>query len=92
MSEPMIDADIRTARTLPSQYYTDPSMFERLKTVFNGWQFAAHDAELKANTALPLAQVALECGFSDQAHFTKAFAKASGLTPAKWRRCQICAT
>jgi hypothetical protein len=43
MSEPMIDADIRTARTLPSEYYTDPSMFERLKTVFNGWQFAAHD-------------------------------------------------
>ena len=47
---------------------------------------------LLANTALPLAQVALECGFSDQAHFTKAFAKASGRTPAKWRRCQICAT
>ena len=47
---------------------------------------------LADNVALPLAQVALECGFSDQAHFTKAFAKASGLTPAKWRRCQICAT
>jgi len=57
MSEPMIDADIRTARTLPSQYYTDPSMFERLKTVFNGWQFAAHDAELKANTTLPLEHI-----------------------------------
>ena len=54
MSEPMIDVDIRTARTLPSQYYTDPSMFERLKTVFNGWQFAAHDAELKTNALLPL--------------------------------------
>lgn len=45
---------------------------------------------LLADTALPLVQVALECGFSDQAHFTKAFAKASGITPAKWRR-QICA-
>ena len=45
---------------------------------------------LLADTALPLAQVALECGFSDQAHFTKAFVKASGITPAKWRR-QICA-
>lgn len=44
---------------------------------------------LLADTALPLVQVALECGFSDQAHFTKAFAKASGITPAKWRR-QTC--
>lgn len=40
---------------------------------------------LLASTTLPLAQVALECGFSDQAHFTKAFAKATGLTPARWR-------
>lgn len=44
---------------------------------------------LLADTALPLVQVALECGFSDQAHFTKAFAKASGITPARWRR-QAC--
>lgn len=41
---------------------------------------------LLSETPMPLAQVALECGFSDQAHFTKAFAKASGMTPAKWRR------
>lgn len=41
---------------------------------------------LLTETALPLAQIALECGFSDQAHFTKAFAKVSGTTPAKWRR------
>lgn len=41
---------------------------------------------LLAETALPLVQIALECGFSDQPHFTKAFAKASGITPAKWRR------
>lgn len=41
---------------------------------------------LLADTTLPLAQVALECGFSDQAHFTKAFSKAAGITPAKWRR------
>ncbi|MFC0146584.1 helix-turn-helix domain-containing protein [Sphingobium scionense] len=41
---------------------------------------------LLASSALPLAQVALECGFSDQAHFTNAFAKAAGMTPARWRR------
>lgn len=41
---------------------------------------------LLSSTALPLAQIALECGFSDQAHFTKGFAKSTGLTPARWRR------
>lgn len=52
-------------------------------------QRIVHAKRLLPETALPLAQVALECGFSDQAHFTKAFAKASGTTPAKWRR-QTC--
>lgn len=41
---------------------------------------------LLSETAQPLAQIALECGFSDQAHFTKAFSKATGSTPARWRR------
>jgi len=44
---------------------------------------------LLSDSDLSLVQVALECGFSDQAHFTKAFGKASGITPARWRR-QIC--
>lgn len=33
-----------------------------------------------------LAQVALECGFTDQSHFTKAFARQIGTTPARWRQ------
>ena len=33
---------------------------------------------------LPLAQIALECGFHDQAHFTKAFRKLIGTTPARY--------
>lgn len=41
---------------------------------------------LLTETDMPLAQLALECGFSDQAHFTKSFAKVTGLTPARWRR------
>lgn len=43
---------------------------------------------LLADSKLPLAQIALDCGFSDQAHFTKAFGKATGTTPARWRRGQ----
>ncbi|WP_245648810.1 helix-turn-helix domain-containing protein [Sphingomonas sanxanigenens] len=45
--------------------------------------------QILVQSGAPLAQIALECGFSDQAHFTKAFVKATGMTPAKWRRGTI---
>jgi AraC family transcriptional regulator len=32
-----------------------------------------------------LAQVALDCGFSDQSHFTNAFRRATGVTPGRYR-------
>jgi AraC-like DNA-binding protein len=35
---------------------------------------------------LPLSEVALNCGFSDQAHFNKSFRKLIGTTAAAWRR------
>jgi AraC family transcriptional regulator len=34
----------------------------------------------------PLAEVALEAGFSDQAHFTRVFHRVTGCTPAEYRR------
>ncbi len=34
----------------------------------------------------PLAQIALEVGFSDQAHFTRVFRKLEGVSPGQWRR------
>jgi AraC-like DNA-binding protein len=33
-----------------------------------------------------LSQIAVLCGFSDQAHFSNRFRQATGLTPAAWRR------
>ena len=33
----------------------------------------------------PLAEVAYEAGFADQAHFSRAFKAAFGLTPARYR-------
>lgn len=37
-------------------------------------------------TPKPLAEIALEVGFSDQSHFTKVFKRARGLTPGGFRR------
>lgn len=34
----------------------------------------------------PLGVIALECGFYDQSHFTRAFRKANGVTPSEFRR------
>ncbi len=33
-----------------------------------------------------LCQIALACGFTDQAHFTRTFGGLMGSTPSKWRR------
>ena len=37
---------------------------------------------------LSLADVAVECGFSDHAHFTRHFARIVGVTPSAWRRAR----
>jgi AraC family transcriptional regulator len=38
------------------------------------------------NSREPLAQIALDCGMSDQAHFTRVFRKIFGINPGVWRR------
>jgi AraC family transcriptional regulator len=39
-------------------------------------------------TDAPIVQIALEAGFADQSHFTRAFKRHIGLTPAQYRRVQ----
>lgn len=41
---------------------------------------------LLANENMSLAAIALEVGFADQSHFTKAFKRSAGITPGEWRR------
>ena len=36
--------------------------------------------------SVPIAEVALSVGYSDQAHFTRAFKVLTGLTPQEFRR------
>jgi AraC-like DNA-binding protein len=41
---------------------------------------------LMLSTQLPLSEVALACGMSDQSHFTRMFRRIVGETPNAWRR------
>jgi AraC-like DNA-binding protein len=43
-------------------------------------------AQLMLASGDPLSEIALECGFHDQAHLTKQFRRLTGEPPAAWRR------
>lgn len=45
-------------------------------------------ASMLVDTEVPLAQIATECGFSDQAAFGRTFARLTGATPAQFRRAR----
>lgn len=44
--------------------------------------------DLLLSSPLALAQIAYECGFADQSHFTRVFSSATGTTPGAWRRAR----
>jgi len=44
---------------------------------------------LMLQTNLPLAQIAVDCGFADQAHLNKSFRRFAGQTPGAWRRARV---
>ena len=45
-------------------------------------------AQHMLTTDAPLSDIALRCGFTDQAHLCKHFRQATGQTPAAWRRAR----
>jgi AraC-like DNA-binding protein len=44
---------------------------------------------LMLSTNIPLAQIALDCGLSDQAHFSRLFRRIVGECPREWRRARM---
>lgn len=46
----------------------------------------ARAQELLSATDLPLAELALTCGFASQSHFTAAFTKSIGISPGRYRK------
>jgi AraC family transcriptional regulator len=49
-------------------------------------QRVKHAKMLLRGTKLPIAEIAVACGFADQSHLTRAFSKAFRISPAAWRR------
>jgi AraC-like DNA-binding protein len=45
-------------------------------------------AQLMLSGNSPLCEIALRCGFTDQAHLCKQFRQHKGTTPAAWRRAR----
>ena len=46
----------------------------------------AHGARRLREAQLTLADISAECGFYDQSHFTRAFTRQMGVSPARYRR------
>jgi transcriptional regulator GlxA family with amidase domain len=42
--------------------------------------------QLLGQSTLPLSEIAIQCGFADQSHFTRVFSAKTGLAPGRWRR------
>lgn len=49
-------------------------------------QRLARARHLIRTSALPLAEIAVLCGFSDQSHFTRTFTRVLGMPPRLWQR------
>jgi AraC-like DNA-binding protein len=45
-----------------------------------------HAKALLRGTKLPIAEIAVACGFADQSHLTRVFSKSFHISPAAWRR------
>jgi AraC family transcriptional regulator len=58
---------------------TTPARYVHLRRIERGEQLLAH-----SNASL--AEIAVACGFADQAHFTRSFHAAVGMTPRAYRR------
>ena len=54
----IIDPDIRKARTLPSEFYTDEGKLEKILQGFTkNWHFAAHKSQLSGKSAIELSHL-----------------------------------
>jgi AraC family transcriptional regulator len=48
-----------------------------------------HSKALLVTTDLPISDIAIRCGYSDQTAFTRAFGRIVGESPGRWRRAEL---
>jgi transcriptional regulator GlxA family with amidase domain len=65
-------------RTFKASFGCTPGLFVRRMRI-------ARAQKLMIISNAPLCQIAVECGFADQAHFSRCFLKFVGKPPALWR-------
>jgi AraC family transcriptional regulator len=87
-------ADKITLADIACEFQLSSDHFERLFKRASGvtlYQFIIRcrvdrARTMLAETAMPIVDIAAECGFADQVHLTRAFGRIVGTTPAAYRR------
>jgi len=90
LSRPITLADIAAAAALSPHHFAR-AFRKAMGTTPMRYVWARRVAKaqgLLSDPGMPLAHVALACGFSSQSHFTTAFRACTGTTPAAWRRAR----
>jgi AraC family transcriptional regulator len=88
------DQDVPTVEQLAREAGVHPVHFARVFRRHVGLspveylrrERAKRAADLLAHSLVPIVEVGLACGFADQPAFSKAFRRATGVTPASFRR------
>ncbi|PLR22634.1 AraC family transcriptional regulator [Caulobacter zeae] len=92
-----VDGDLGgrlSIRTAAERAKLSPSYFSRRFRQSFGVTFSRfvalrrieHAQSMMIRSTTSLCQIALACGFTDQAHFTRTFGGMTGSTPSQWRR------
>jgi AraC family transcriptional regulator len=69
---------IHLARSFRRHFGCSPAEFTRFRRLEKG-------AQMLTRSRGPLSEIALTCGFADQSHFSKEFARNLGIPPGKYR-------
>jgi len=87
-------ADFNRVSDLSALARTSPSYFSSaFKRTFGASPHAylmsrriSMAVEVMLGSDAPLSEIAMNCGFADQAHFSRQFRRTMGYTPSHWRR------
>lgn len=79
----------QVARLSPARFSRGfKALFGASPRVWIGRQRIGQAQRMMLESQDSLGQIALDCGFSDQAHFTNVFRRTVGVTPGAWRRAR----